>query len=113
MEISIDNVPEFKGKIYVCVDTSGSMGSPITGTDESGKTKVSTIRCVDVAGLVASSIVRKNRSAEVWTFKNDAVKVNLNPRDTVITNTQKLAHAGGGTNISSPLRKAQRLECEG
>jgi len=112
MEIAIDNVPEFKGQVYVCVDTSGSMGSPITGSSGFGS-KPSTISCVDVAGLVASSIVRKNRSAEVWTFNSDAQKVNLNPRDTVITNTQKLAKAGGGTNIPTPLRKLNELKAKG
>jgi len=102
MEIAIDNVPEIKGNVHVCVDTSGSMGSPVTGNRGSASSSVS---CVEVAGLIASSIVRKNKSATVWTFNNDAVKVALNPRDTVITNTQKLAKAGGGTNISAPLRK--------
>ena len=103
MELSIDNVPEFKGQILVCMDMSGSMGSPITGGSMYGGKPASTIRCVDVAGLVASSIARKNRSAEIWTFESTAKKVTLNPRDTVITNTDKLARAGGGTNISAPM----------
>jgi 60 kDa SS-A/Ro ribonucleoprotein len=111
MEIAIDNVPKFDGQIYVCVDTSGSMGSPITGN--SGYGKASSVTCVDVAGLVASSIVRKNRSAEVWTFASDAKRVSLNPRDTVITNTSKLAKAGGGTNIPTPLRKLNELKAKG
>lgn len=63
------------------------------------------MRCCDVAGLIASAVIRKNRNAEVYTFSSDAVKVDVNPRDTVITNTQKLAKAGGGTNISSVLHK--------
>lgn len=104
MEIAIDNVPELKGDVHVCVDTSGSMGSPVTGSAGHGAHSTS-VSCVEVAGLIASSVVRKNRGATVWTFNNDAVKVNLNPRDTVITNTQKLAKAGGGTNVSAPLRK--------
>jgi len=112
MEIAIDNVPEFKGQIYVCVDASGSMSSPITGSTGYGS-RQSTVSCMDVAGLVASSIVRKNRSAEVWTFKSEAQKVSLNPRDTVITNTVKLAKAGGGTNVSAPLRKLNELKAKG
>lgn len=103
MEISIDNVPEIKGNILVCVDTSGSMGSPITGGDSKSSKPVSKIPCVDVAGLFASAIARKNRSAEIWTFSNSANRVRLNPRDTVITNTKLLAKAGGGTNISAPM----------
>lgn len=106
MEIAINNVPEIKGNVQVCVDCSGSMSCPVTGEDsEDGRRHSSSISCVQVAGLVASSVIRKNPSATVWTFNSDAVRVNLNPRDTVITNTQKLAKAGGGTNISAPLHK--------
>ena len=102
MEISISNVPAIKGNVHVCVDCSGSMSSAVTGNRGSATSKT---RCVDVAGLVASSILRQNPASTIWTFSSDAVKVTLNPRDTVITNTQKLAKAGGGTNISAPLRK--------
>lgn len=111
MEISINNVPEIKGQVYVCMDMSGSMTSPITGTNEYGRS--SAVRCVDVAGLFASAVARKNRSAEIWTFSNDAQKVNINPRDTVITNTNKLARAGGGTNISAPLRHLNNAKAKG
>ena len=111
MEIAIDNVPEFTGQIYVCVDCSGSMSSPITGYGAGGRS--SSIQCSDVAGLFASSVIRKNRSAEVWTFESSAKKVTLNPRDTVITNTNKLNKAGGGTNISAPLRDLNAAKAKG
>jgi 60 kDa SS-A/Ro ribonucleoprotein len=111
MEIAIDNVPALPGTGYVCVDTSGSMSSPITGYGAGRHT--SSVQCVEVAGLIASSVVRKNRSAKVYTFNNDAVLVNLNPRDTVITNTQKLAKAGGGTCVSAPLAKLNRENAKG
>lgn len=109
MEISIDNVPEIKGKVHVCCDQSGSMSSPITG---SGRGHTSAVTCAQGAGLIASAVVRKNRSATVWTFNSDAVQVSLNPRDTVITNTGKLSKAGGGTTISAPLRKMNALRVE-
>lgn len=39
-------------------------------------------------------------------FENDVVSVNLNRRDSVMTNAAKLAAVGGGgTNCSAPLRK--------
>lgn len=104
MEISIDNVPEMKGQGIVCVDTSGSMSSPITGDGSYSGRHTSSATCVEVAGLMASAIARKNRSAKIYTFSSTAKLVDLNARDTVITNTQKLAKAGGGTNISAPLR---------
>jgi 60 kDa SS-A/Ro ribonucleoprotein len=100
MEIAIENVPTFEGDIYICVDTSGSMSSAITGMR---KGSTSAVSCVQVAGLFASAVYRKNPQAKVYTFSDTARRVELNPRDTVITNTQKMAHAGGGTNCSAAL----------
>lgn len=101
MESSIDNVPNVPGNGYVLVDSSGSMGSPVTGYRH-GSTSV--VQCVEVAGLIASAVVRKNPQTHVYTFNDSAQKVDLNPRDSVATNTGKLSAAGGGTNISAPLR---------
>jgi len=102
MEIAIENVPAMKGNVVVCPDVSGSMRSPITGYDQA---KASTIRCVDIAGLVAAAVMRKNPSARAIPFEGDVVNVRLNSRDTVLTNAEKLADVGGGsTNCSAPLR---------
>jgi len=103
MEIAISNVPAIEGKVYVCPDVSGSMSSAITGHR---KGATSAVRCIDVAALVAAAIMRKNSSAEVLPFEDRVVKVELNPRDSVMTNAQKLAKiGGGGTNCSSPLAR--------
>ena len=102
MEIAIENVPVIPGNGIVCVDSSGSMSSPITGQRYGGQS--SSVQCVEVAGLIASAVARKNRQAQIWTFSDHALQVDLNPRDTVTTNTSKLSSAGGGTNISAPLR---------
>ena len=101
MEIAIENVPEIDGKVYVFPDVSGSMSSAVTGFR---KGATSAVRCVDVAALVAASILRKNPTAEIIPFEQSIVKLNLNPRDSVMTNAQKLAAVGGGgTNCSAPL----------
>lgn len=101
MEIAIANVPQIAGKVYVLPDVSGSMSSPVTGHRAGATTAV---RCIDVAALVAASILRQNRSAEVLPFECNVVNLQLNPRDTVMTNAQKLASiGGGGTNCSAPL----------
>src|SRR5215813_1676445 len=67
MEIATKNVPEFPGKVYVFVDISGSMNSVVTGYRR-GST--STVRCVDVAALVAATVLRKNAEAEVIPFQS-------------------------------------------
>lgn len=101
MEIAIENVPEINGKVYVFPDVSGSMSSAVTGFR---KGATSTVRCIDVAALVAASILRKNPTAEVIPFEEKIVSVALNPRDSVMTNAGKLAAVGGGgTNCSAPL----------
>jgi 60 kDa SS-A/Ro ribonucleoprotein len=110
MEIALQNVPEMAGRVVVCPDVSGSMSSAVTGQRGSA---TSAVRCIDVAALVAAALLRKNPSTEVLPFEQKVVKLVLNPRDSVMTNAQKLAAiGGGGTNCSAPLaelnaRKAQ------
>ena len=111
MEIAISNVPALEGKIYVCPDVSGSMSSAVTGYR---KGATSAIRCIDVAALVAAAIVRKNPSAEVLPFEDRVVKLELNPRDSVMTNAERLAKiGGGGTNCSAPLTKLNSRKAAG
>lgn len=57
-----ENVPEIDGKDYVFPDISGSMHSAVTGCR---KGATSMVRCLDVAALVASVILRKNPTAEI------------------------------------------------
>ncbi len=102
MEVAIQNVPQVAGKVWVFPDVSGSMHSPVTGFRKGSTTAV---RCIDVAALVAAAILRKNPDAEVVPFETKVVKVSLNPRDSVMTNAQKLASLpAGGTNCSAPLK---------
>ncbi|CAG0990389.1 60 kDa SS-A/Ro ribonucleoprotein [Phycisphaerales bacterium] len=101
LEISLRNVPSIPGKVWVCPDASGSMHSPITGYRKGSSTAV---RCVDVAALITAAILRRNPDAGVIPFTEQVVKVDLNPRDTVLTNAQKMAAIPpGGTNCSAPL----------
>lgn len=111
MEIATKNVPEFPGKVYVFPDVSGSMHSPVTGYRR-GST--SAVRCVDVAALVAATVLRKNTQAEVIPFESNVVKVRLNPRDSVMTNAEKLAKLPfGGTNCSAPLAFLNKQNAKG
>jgi len=103
MEVAIENVPTITGNMAVLVDTSGSMGSPVTGYREGSTT---TTRCVDVAALVASAFLRKNQDGcTVVPFDTQVHQARLNPRDSVMSNAQTLANfGGGGTDISCALR---------
>jgi 60 kDa SS-A/Ro ribonucleoprotein len=79
-DLALENVPQFDGKVYVMVDTSGSMSYPVTGhRDVSTKT-----RCIDVAALVASAILRKNPDAEIVPFDTSVHAHRLNPLDSIM-----------------------------
>lgn len=101
MELALANVPAFEGRVVVCPDVSGSMSSPVTGHRGSATTAV---RCIDVAALVAAAVLRRNADARVLPFETKVVSLQLNPRDSVMTNAAKLAAVGGGgTSCSAPL----------
>ncbi len=101
MELAIANVPRMEGSVVVCPDVSGSMASPVTGARKGSTTAV---RCIDIAALVAAAVVRKNPSASVLPFEQSVIPVDLNSRDSVMTNAGKLAAiGGGGTNCSAPV----------
>jgi 60 kDa SS-A/Ro ribonucleoprotein len=111
MEVATANVPDFSGKVYVFPDVSGSMHSPATGHR---KGATSTVLCLDIAALVAATVLRKNRDAEVIPFESKVVQVRLNPRDSVMTNAKKLAALpAGGTNCSAPLAFLNKKGADG
>ncbi|HEX5085726.1 MAG TPA: RNA-binding protein [Blastocatellia bacterium] len=111
MEIAIGNIPNVEGKVYVFPDISGSMHAPVTGYRNGATSKV---RCVDVAALVAAAVLRRNPGAEVIPFESKALEVSLNPRDSVMTNAEKLASLPcGGTNCSAPLALLNRRKAQG
>ena len=111
MEIATENVPAIDGQVFVCPDVSGSMQSPVTGHRAGSTTKT---RCIDVAALVAASVVRRNPAAEVIAFSDHVVPCQLNARDSVMSNAQKLAALpSGGTNCSAPLAHLNKIRAVG
>jgi len=101
LELSLRGVPKVPGRIVVCPDVSGSMGSPATGYRKGASSKV---RCIDVAALVAAAMLRSNRDARVLPFEQTVVRLKLERNARVAVNAAKLAAVGGGgTNVSAPL----------
>lgn len=106
MEVALNQVPSLAGRVVVCPDVSGSMSWAVTGNRAAA---TSSMRCIDVAALVAAAVLRKNPQARVLPFAQDVVKLSLNARDSVMTNAQALAKiGGGGTNCSAPLALLNR-----
>ena len=110
METAVQNVPAIRGKVVVCPDVSGSMHSPATGYRGSATSKT---RCIDIAALVSAAMLRTNPQARVIPFEQITVNVQLNPRDSIMTNAQKLANiGGGGTACSAPLAMLNREKAD-
>jgi 60 kDa SS-A/Ro ribonucleoprotein len=102
MEIAVQNVPKVAGQVVVCPDVSGSMTWAVTGYRPEA---TSAVRHVDVAALVAAAFQRVNRGCQVLPFDFAVRDARLEPRDTILTNAERLAAlAGGGTNCSAPLK---------
>ena len=106
-EIACGNVPELPGPIVIGLDTSGSMGCPVTGyRGRGGTTKM---RCVDVAALFAAAILRRNPDSIVIPFDTRAYNVRIDPQDTILSLSERLAkYGGGGTDCSIPLAEANK-----
>lgn len=102
------NVPVFgEGDVIVFVDVSGSMGSSATGYRPGVPASVT--RCVDIAGLVASCVLRKNKNSQVVMFDTSVHTAKLNPRDSIMTNAKTIASfGGGGTDLGCAMRYANQ-----
>lgn len=111
MEIAIRNVPRISGQVYVFPDISGSMHSPVTG-HRTGATTAA--RCIDIAALVTAAVMRNNPGTIVVPFSDRVTTCSLNPRDSVMTNAEKLMKLpSGGTNCSLPLRHLNDSKSKG
>jgi len=101
LDIAVENVPTIPGRVFVCVDVSGSMTSATITGSRKGATSV--VKAVDVAGLIAAAVVKKNPEAVIITVDTEARVSHFNERDSVITIGRSINRSGGGTNLSAAL----------
>ena len=100
VEVSVMNVPKIAGSVAIAVDVSGSMSSPVTGI-RAGAT--SSMRCVDVAGMMAATIVARNPGAMVLPFNDSVRNFDWRAKGVMAQASALAAMLGGGTNVSAPL----------
>lgn len=95
MEVAVENVVTLNGmNVKIAVDTSGSMGSAVTGNRGSVTSKA---RCIDVAALISATLLRKNKGAKLYPFDTSVHSASsINGFDSIMTNADKLRKFGGG-----------------
>lgn len=104
-EKACGNVPQLPGPIVIGLDTSGSMSMSVTGWRGRGAT--SKMRCVNVAALFAAAILRRNPDSVVIPFDTQAYEARMDPSDSILSLSDRLAKfGGGGTDCSLPLQMA-------
>jgi len=110
-EVALENVPVIDGQVYVMVDVSGSMRMPITGYRGSVSSKM---KCVDIAALIASAILRKNPETIIMPFDTRVHSSSINPMDSIMTNANILRKfGGGGTHCALPLSQLNNINAKG
>lgn len=109
LDVAVDNVPSFGNEVAVLVDVSGSMQNPVTG--DGGNGVASKTKCIDVAALIASCVLRKNPDSWIVQFDTTARRLQLNPRDSVVTNARAIAANGGGTAVQVGLNFIRKNNC--
>jgi len=102
LDHSVGNLPSFKGRTLVVVDTSASMDSGVSDKSE--------MSYVQIATLFGAAMFRA-QDAEVVNFGTYAEHVPLNKNSSVLSNQRELmderrrARLGYGTNLSSAFAK--------
>jgi hypothetical protein len=89
-DLSVENVPNLKGKTLIAVDVSGSMrGQP------------------EKIAKMFGSILFKALDSEMIMFQSDAEYANLNPADSVFSLMDGMRFSYGGTNFHSIFDRAK------
>lgn len=102
LEISCSNVPKFTGETLVVVDNSGSMCSPVAGSEH--------VQCSEL-GAIFGAVLAKALGADIMEFGSDARYIDFNPADSVMSFAASFARnnkVGHGTDFHSIFKKANR-----
>ena len=95
IEYSVENIEKIPGKTAICIDCSGSMGSPISSKSD--------MHCYEIASLLGAMANKICDEAIIYTFSNTAKKLTLSSRGSILENAKSIGYAMGGTNIAAPI----------
>jgi 60 kDa SS-A/Ro ribonucleoprotein len=108
IDSALSNVPELPGKTLVALDTSGSMMSAAVNKAPDGARRggeQSEVFASEIGALFASALI-KRCGADLIVFSDHAKYVSLNPADSLLTMSQRIPFASGGTNFHSIFQSA-------
>ena len=97
LDISCNNVPQFKGTTLIVLDVSGSMMSRIKG-----------ITPARIGSVFAAILSKANLDSDFMVFDNSARYQQLNPLDSTMTIAKSIPFTGGGTNFHSIFQRANK-----
>lgn len=112
LDVATENTVVVDGPAHALIDVSGSMSSPVSG-HRAGATSKAT--CVQVAAMIGSSFLKHNPESSIIAYSDNAITNHgCEPRDSVMTNAQRLASiGGGGTNLGAAFRELNRAKAKG
>jgi hypothetical protein len=93
MTVSAENMPKIHGKTAVFCDNSGSMKDKIH--------EKSTVTHADIGNVFGSMVASRADKSIVCAFGTDVRNSNINPRDSILTNIDKIVKASAGVGGST------------
>ncbi|MDE2100431.1 MAG: TROVE domain-containing protein [Patescibacteria group bacterium] len=98
LDYSTQNVPEFKGRTLVLVDTSASMSAPISAR--------SSVKNYDIAAVIGATIAKKS-DVDLWGYASTWGRIPMKRGDSVLRVAEAVSKAEGrwdhGTNTFQAL----------
>ena len=114
-ELSLANMPKLGDRVWIILDSSGSMGSMgySYGASAHGTQNVP----IKVGAIFAAALAKAAKDSfefKFTMFDDYAKYVELNPRDSIFTNYEKIMrrNAGGGTNLQAAFDSKSKLGFE-
>lgn len=114
-ELSLSNMPKLGDRVWIILDSSGSMSCMdySYGASQHGTQNVP----IKVGAIFAAALSKAAKDSFEFKFTmfDDYVKyVELNPRDSIFTNYEKIMrrNAGGGTNLQAAFYSKSKLGFE-
>ncbi len=97
LEYSVENMQKISGTTVIAIDTSGSMGGTISNN--------SSIRCADIARLLAVLATKICDNAIIYTFDSNLKKQSISTRNGIIETAMNIPFNGGSTLMQLPLEE--------